>query len=71
MVSKNITIMKDAYEALVKEKKTDESFSDVIRRLTSKKKSIMDFAGILEDKEAEKIKKTIYEMRKKSDFSRY
>lgn len=34
MASKNITITEDAYEALRSLKRRDESFSDVIRRLT-------------------------------------
>lgn len=34
MASKNITITEDVYEALRSLKRTDESFSDVIRRLT-------------------------------------
>lgn len=70
MVSKNITIMEDAYKALVKEKKKDESFSDVIRRLTAnkRKEGIMKFAGAstLSEKEAEDLKKLIYNLRKKN-----
>ena len=34
MASKNITTTEDAYEALRSLKRRDESFSDVIRRLT-------------------------------------
>jgi predicted CopG family antitoxin len=34
IASKNITITEDAYEALRSLKRRDESFSDVIRRLT-------------------------------------
>lgn len=47
-MAKTITISKDAYEILVREKREGESFSDVIRRL-SQRKSIMDLAGAWKD----------------------
>ncbi len=47
-MAKTITISKDAYEMLVREKREGESFSDVIKRL-SQKKSIMSLAGAWKD----------------------
>ena len=45
MASKTITITEDAYERLAAHKRGDESFSDVIRRLTSAKTDPLDSAG--------------------------
>lgn len=69
MGTKTISIMDDAYDLLIGMKMPGESFSDEIRRLTKTKSSVMDFAGAwkdISDKEAEKMKKTITEMRKSS-----
>lgn len=49
MVTKNISIMEDAYKLLLQRKRQTESFSDVIRREFSKKGSILDGAGIWAD----------------------
>ena len=59
MVTKTITIMEDAYELLAQNKRKEESFSEVIRRLA--KKDIMQFAGAwkMSKKEAEELKKGI------------
>ena len=45
MASKNITITEETYEKLRAHKRADESFSDVIDRLTSSKTSPMESAG--------------------------
>lgn len=64
-MTKVISISDEAYNAL---RKIDakRSFTEVIIELTleKRKKSLMEFAGILSDKEAESIKKEIYEARK-------
>lgn len=59
--------MEDAYKILASNKLPEESFSDVIRRITPKK-DISRFFGAwdISDEEAEKIKKTIYDNRKQS-----
>ena len=70
MGTKNISIMNDVYEILLKIKSTNESFSDVIRRELKRKRSVMEFAGAwkdaVTDKEAEEMKNTIKKLRKRS-----
>ena len=64
MSTKTITIMNDAYLALLRNKLKNESFSEAIRRILSKKSNIMEFAGSwsnLSDKEIEDMKKRIEE----------
>jgi len=60
--------MDDAYELLKSSKARDESFSDVIRKLATKKNNIMKFAGALSisDNEAKEIKNIIEDLRKGS-----
>ena len=68
MVTKTITITKEAYEALASDKKKDESFSEVILRTHKKKDSweaISKFIGAWEhvpDKVIEEMKKDIEKM---------
>ncbi len=65
METKNIAITDDAYNLLKKRKKENESFSDVIRRIT-KKENIMKFAGAwsyMPDSEIKKIKRNISKLR--------
>ena len=55
MVTKTITITKDAYNLLAQHKQQSESFSEEIRRIFSKKKTktIADFFGILTHEQGE------------------
>ena len=48
MGSKTISLDEEAYKRLKKEKNGNESFSDVVKRLTRpvKQKSLLSFAGI-------------------------
>lgn len=46
---KTITISLKAYEALLREKKPGESFSDVILRLVKNRDRILDLAGAWRD----------------------
>ena len=57
MGTKTISILDEAYEALVKEKGKDESFSDVILKITSKRGKISDSFGKwkMSDKEAKDL----------------
>ncbi len=45
MVVKTVTLSADAYEALAALKRPGESFSDVVRRITRKNRSLLEFAG--------------------------
>lgn len=66
MGTKTISIMDDAYEMLRALKTPEESFSDEIRRLTSAKGSIMEFAGVwkdISDKEAKKMEDALTKTR--------
>ena len=68
MGTKTITIMDDVYELLVRNKMKDESFSEELRRVVPKKGNIMECAGLwadMSDKEAEDMKKTIYDFSKR------
>ncbi len=69
MVTKTITVTKDAYEQLKALKRPDESFSEEIKRITGSKQDIMRFAGALSfltDKEVEEIKASIRQLREYS-----
>ena len=62
MATKTLTITEESYERLASKKKDNESFSDVINRITNKK-SIMEFCGILSNERAESLRKSIEESR--------
>ncbi len=66
MPTKTITITLEAYERLKKEKREGESFSDVIIRLTEKKRDLLEFAGRWKDS-GDEIEKVILEGRKEFD----
>ena len=67
-MTKIVSLSEKAYEALKKLKRDGESFSDVVRRLTSEEgsKSLLPFAGKWVGDDSEKILKRIEEDRKKS-----
>ena len=65
MPTRTISITEEAYERLRVRKEKNESFTDVINRLSGKR-SIMEFAGILSGEEGEKLEKYIKERRKAS-----
>jgi predicted CopG family antitoxin len=63
---KTLTIRDKVYDELLKLKRKEESFSELLERLaTEKKRSITEFAGFLTASDAEKMRKGIYESRKK------
>ena len=62
MVVKTITITEEAYRSLRARKAGDESFSDVILRLT-RRRPLRDFVGILSPESADAIRKAIDEDR--------
>jgi predicted CopG family antitoxin len=59
------TITEDAYNRLYALKKEDESFSEVIRRMTTKVR-LSDFAGLLTRDEAKGVREKIAKMREAS-----
>jgi predicted CopG family antitoxin len=65
MGTKNISISEEAYERLAALKKQNESFTDVVNRLTMKR-SILELAGALTEKEGEEIRRSIEELREDS-----
>ncbi len=68
MGTKTISIMDDAYTLLASHKKNDESFSDTIRRVLTKRHDIMKFAGafghLSEDKKR-RVRENVINIRKK------
>lgn len=64
MATKSITITNEAYERLATLKTLNESFSDVINKLT-KKYSLLDLAGILSKDQAKELVENIKENRKR------
>lgn len=72
MVVKTITITEEAYRSLRARKMGEESFSDVILRLT-KRRPLRDFVGILSPESADAIRKAIDDdraMRRRVDATR-
>ena len=65
MATKTLTITEDAYERLAAFKDETESFSDVIAKITHKV-SLLSIAGILTEKEADGLERSIKIIRKRS-----
>ena len=65
MGTKNISISEEAYERLAALKGPNESFTEVVNRLT-KKRSILELAGILTESEGDEIRGEIKKLRKES-----
>ena len=65
MGSKNISISDEAYLRLSELKSRNESFTDVINRLT-KKTNILDLKGIIKEEEGGSLEKNIKNLRKAS-----
>tara|TARA_Y100000310_G_scaffold345846_1_gene471132 strand:+ start:26111 stop:26344 length:234 start_codon:yes stop_codon:yes gene_type:complete len=65
MATKTLTIMEDVYQLLVDNKQKEESFSDELRRILSKKKSkhLRDFLGIISKEEGDLMLKDLDKVR--------
>ena len=64
MATKTITITTGAYEKLYALKESDESFSEVINRLTGKN-SLFSIVGILSAGESAELKTSMHELRER------
>jgi predicted CopG family antitoxin len=67
MGTKNISISEEAYERLAALKRPNESFTEVVNRLT-KKRSILELAGVITEKEGDDIRGGIDVLRKSSSM---
>jgi predicted CopG family antitoxin len=63
--TKNISISEEAYERLSALKKSNESFTEVINRLTEKR-SILELAGVLTEREGRELSETMSTLRGRS-----
>ncbi len=61
MVTKTLTIMEDVYEMMLSNKLKNESFSDELRRIFSKKKkqNLSEFYGVLSEEEGEGLMESL------------
>ena len=64
MAVKTITVTENAYTALSHMKEPNESFSDVILRV-SRRKPLSDFFGVLSAETGKRLEEAIYDTRKK------
>jgi predicted CopG family antitoxin len=69
MATKNISITEEAYMRLANLRKSNESFSQIINRLTAKRR-LLDFAGILSKDSANSIEKHLRKKRAAFDKER-
>ena len=63
MGSRNISISEEAYQRLASLKRPNESFTQVINRLTQKR-SILELAGTLSEEDAAEVIENINNLRK-------
>lgn len=66
MATKNISITEGAYKRLASLRKENESFSDIINRLTGKIR-LSNFFGILSKESADKLERGIERVRKERE----
>ena len=68
MGTKTISLANDAYERLKAEKREGESFSDVVRRITSGI-DLQDYYGVLDEGTADELEAIVAERRHERDES--
>jgi len=66
MGSRNISISDEAYSRLAALKRSNESFTDIINRLTGKR-SILELAGVLTAAEGNELRREVEDLRLKSE----
>lgn len=69
-MSKRIRLSTEAYDRLEAHKADDEAFADVILRLAGKR-SLLEFAGILGEEQADALEAAIEERRNRRDEARH
>ena len=62
MATKSITLTTEAYERLALFKEDNDSFSDVIKKITTKT-NLIGLSGLLTKKEGKELKKNVTELR--------
>jgi len=62
MATKHISITEEAYARLARLREKNESFSEIINRVTGKQ-SLMEFAGVLSKESADELERHIKEFR--------
>lgn len=65
MATKTISITEEAYERLKMKKEKNESFSDVINKITGRR-SLLEIAGILSNEEADLLRNHIKDLHSRS-----
>lgn len=68
MAVKTITVTEKAYETLKARKAPNESFSEAIMRIAGRR-SLMEFAGALSKESADRLEKSIKEIRRRDEES--
>ena len=65
MATKNISITEEAYDRLATLREGNESFSEIIKRITHAR-DLMQFAGILSTRTADELEQNIAWLRKEN-----
>lgn len=68
--TKTIALDLEAYELLRRQKREGESFSDAVKRLSQRRRSILDFAGAWKDMPAEDLERIREFLRRGRDLDR-
>jgi predicted CopG family antitoxin len=66
--AKTVALDPEAYDMLRRQRRSGETFSDAVKRLSGKRRSILDFAGIwkdIHDEELERLSSFLAEGRRR------
>lgn len=67
MVTKTISLKEEAYKRLKAHKREDESFSDVVNRLTGGDRDVWKGYGMYQGETGEQLRETVTEVREEMD----